>query len=194
MRVSRQSSSSVSCWSKNSPALNCSMPRISSGGAGSSQRARTGSRVSPPGTRLGGRADLRSRLLGPGVLRSDDPPEAQLVLEELAHERIVERFRQSFRSIRKGDPDALMKVVGRGEVSLGQLVHARVLEVPNGARLPDELAVESDDALGVADDLRELADLASRLPADVLVETRERGQTSTLEQIVEAITPGRVRG
>src|SRR5688572_24236657 len=108
VRMSRQRSSSVSCWSKNSPALNCSIPRISSGGAGSSQRARTGSRVSPPGTRLGGRADLRSRLLGLGVLRAHDPPEAELVLEELAHERILECFGQAFRSVRKRDLDAFV--------------------------------------------------------------------------------------
>ena len=41
---------------------------------------------------------------------------------------------------------------------------------------------------------RELAGLASRLPAEVLAEAQGRGQTSTLEQIVEAVTPGRVRG
>src|SRR5687768_18227936 len=116
------------------------MPRISSGGAGSSHRARTGSSISPPGTRLGGRADLRSRLLGLGVLRADDPTEAELVLEELAHEWILERLGQAFRSVRKGDLDAFVKVVRRRDVSLGQLVHAGVLEVPNRARLPDELA------------------------------------------------------
>lgn len=41
---------------------------------------------------------------------------------------------------------------------------------------------------------RALADLASRLPSDVLAEARARGQASTLEQIVEAVTPGRVQG
>src|SRR5688500_9700276 len=120
------------------------MPRISSGGAGSSQRARTGSRVSPPGTRLGGRADLRSRLLGFGVPRADDPPEAQLVFEEFAHEWILERFGQSVRSLSERDLDAFMKVMRGGEKSLGQLVHARVLEVPDRARLPDELAFETE--------------------------------------------------
>jgi len=69
------------------------MPWTSSGGAGSSQRARAGSSIGPPGTRLGGRADLRSRLLGAGVLGADDLPEAQLVFEELADERVLERFR-----------------------------------------------------------------------------------------------------
>src|SRR6266542_1025995 len=92
-RVSRHSSSSVSCCSKNSPALNCSMPLISSGGAGSSHRARTGSSIGPPGTRLGGRADLRSRLLGAGVLGADDLPEAQFIFEELANERVLECLR-----------------------------------------------------------------------------------------------------
>jgi hypothetical protein len=69
------------------------MPWISSGGAGSPQRARAGSSIGPPGTRFGGRADLRSRLLGAGVLGADDLPEAQLVFEELADERVLERLR-----------------------------------------------------------------------------------------------------
>src|SRR5258705_2528937 len=161
-RVSRHRSSSVSCCSKNSPELNCSMPWISSGGAASSQRARGGSSIGPPGTRFGGRADLRSRLLGAGVLGADDLPEAQFVFEELADERVLECFRQTVRLVRVRDLDAFMKVVRRGKVALGQFVHARVLEVPDGTGLPDELAVEADDPGGLAHDLRVFGDLALR--------------------------------
>src|SRR6266540_236843 len=92
VRVSRHRSSRVSCCSKNSPALNCSMPRISSGGAGSSHLARVGSSIAPPGTPLGGRADLRSRLLGAGVFGANDLAEAELIFEELTHERVLERL------------------------------------------------------------------------------------------------------
>src|SRR5260221_5947872 len=90
VRVSRQRVSSVSCCSKNSPALNCSIPRRSPSGAGSSQRARTSSSIAPPGTRLGGRAALRARLVGSGGFGVEQLPEAQLVDHEFADAFVLE--------------------------------------------------------------------------------------------------------
>jgi hypothetical protein len=55
-----------------------------------------------------------------------------------------------------------MKVVRRGEIALGQLVHTRVLEVPDRTGLADELAVKADDARRLAHDLGVPADLAFR--------------------------------
>lgn len=40
---------------------------------------------------------------------------------------------------------------------------------------------------------REFADLESRVPSEIFTEARTRGQRSTLEQIVETVTSGRVR-
>ena len=105
--------------------------------------------MGPPGTRFGGRADLRSRLLGAGVLGADDLPEAQLILEELADERVLERFRQTVRLVRVRDLDAFMKVVRRGKIALGQLVHTRVLEVPDRPGLADDFAFETNEYFNI---------------------------------------------
>src|SRR5438034_3484425 len=138
------------------------MPRISSGGAASSHLARVGSSIAPPGTRFGGRADLRSRLFGAGVLGPDDLAEAELVLEELAYKWVLECFREPLRLVGVRDLDPFMKVVSGGEVALGQFVHPRVLEVPDRTRLANELAVETDDLVGLAHDLGVLPDLPLR--------------------------------
>src|SRR5712691_1639553 len=138
------------------------MPRISSAGAGSSHLARVGSSIAPPGTRFGRRAALRSRLLGSGVLRPDDLAEAELVFKELAHEWVLERFRETIWLVGKRDFDAFVQVVGGSEIALGQFVHSRVLEVPDRTCLADELPVETDDLLGLADDLRVFPDLPFR--------------------------------
>src|SRR5438094_937839 len=98
------------------------MPRISSGGAASSHLARVGSSIAPPGTRFGRRAALRSRLLGAGVLRPDDLAEAELIFEELAHQWVVERFREPVCLVGVRDLDALMKVVAGGQMALGRFV------------------------------------------------------------------------
>src|SRR5256886_13816656 len=88
--VPRHKSSSVSCCSKNFPALNCSIPRRSAAGGGSKQRARAGSSGAPGGCRFGGRADLRERLLGSGGLGPRDLAIAQLVLFALADELVLQ--------------------------------------------------------------------------------------------------------
>src|SRR6266550_4666723 len=115
--VSRHNSSSVSCCSKNSPALNCSTPRRSAWGGGSEQRARAGSSGAPAGCRLGGRADLRERLLGSGVLGSDDLAITELVLDELTDERVLEGFGEVVRRLGVGDLDALVQIVARSEAA-----------------------------------------------------------------------------
>src|SRR5947208_11621955 len=160
VRVARQSSSSVSCCSKNSPRSNCSTASRSAGGAGSSQRARTGSAISPPGTRFGGRAALRSRL--PGVRRSDDLAVAELVLDEFADDRVVERLGEALGRFGERDLDALRKIARGDEIAVRHAIHARVLEVPHRPRLPDLGALELNAALTLGDDLRVLRDLALR--------------------------------
>src|SRR5439155_1005943 len=132
--VSRRRSSSVSCCSKNSPALNCSTPRRSSAGGGSSQRARTDSCGAPRGWRLGGRAALRSRAVGVRSARSgvfapcfcfgaDDLAEPELVLEEFADGLVPEGSGQLLRRVGVDDLDALVEVVRRDEVAVLQRVH-----------------------------------------------------------------------
>ena len=103
---------------------------------------------------------MRDRLLGSGVLGSDDLAVSQLVFDELLHELVVEGFRKVFRFVGVGDLHALMEVVARGEISLGELVQTRVLEMPNRPCLAYQLAFESDDTRFLADDLAVLADLA----------------------------------
>ena len=49
---------------------------------------------------------------------------------------------------------------GRGEEAVRDAIDPRVLEMPDGSRLSDGLADEPDGAVGLADDLRVLADLA----------------------------------
>src|SRR5438093_4625681 len=143
VRVARQRSSRVSCCSKNSPRSNSSMPLRSSGGAGSSQRARTGSSMAPPGTPLGGRAALRSRLVG-GVRGPEELAAAEVVLDELADDGVVELLGELLKRLGKGDLDALVEVARRDEVALRDLVDARVLVVPDGPGLAECLADEAD--------------------------------------------------
>src|SRR2546421_3264537 len=127
--VSRHSSSSVSCCSKNSPALNCSMPRSRAWGGGSEQRARAGSFGAPGSCRFGGRADFRERLLGSGVLGSDDLAVAELVLYEFADEVVVERLWQVLRGVDVRDLDPLVQIVSRGEVPLRERIQTRELKI-----------------------------------------------------------------
>src|SRR5712691_9135727 len=136
------------------------MPRSRAWGGGSEQRARAGSFGAPGGCRFGGRADLRERLLGSGVLGSDDLAEAELVFDELPDELVVEGFRKLLGSLGIRDLDALVQIVSRGEVALRQLVQPRVLKVPDGARLTNELADEADDTRLHVHDPGVLADLA----------------------------------
>src|SRR5690348_4390208 len=114
------------------------MPLINSSGGGSSQRARTGSSTAPPGTRFAGRAALRSRLDGRrpsllgGVRLSDDLAVAQLVLDELAHHRVVgERPGEALSILGEGDFHALVDVARGREEAVRQTVQTRVLEVPD---------------------------------------------------------------
>ena len=67
--------------------------------------------------------------------------------------------------IRVAHLDALANVVGGGQEALGQRVDPRVLEVPVGAGLPEEPAVEPDGVWLCIDDLGVLAQLAFRLSA-----------------------------
>src|SRR5437899_5038010 len=107
------------------------MPFTSSGGGGSSQRARAGSFGAPAGARFGGRAALRARLLGWGVLGPEELAETELVLHELADGLVRERIRELVGRVRVRDLDALVQVVCRDQVSLGQRIEARVLEMPD---------------------------------------------------------------
>src|SRR5256714_15111759 len=174
VRVSRHSVSRVSCWSKNSPALNCSMPRRSAAGAGSAHRARTSSSTAPPGTRFGGRAALRSRLVGSGGFGVEQLPEAELVLDELADAFVLETVRDVRELVGVAHLDALADVMSRREEAFGQRVDAGVLEVPVRSGLPEQPAVEPDEVRLLGDDLRVLADLTFRLrPLGV---RRVRGQ------------------
>jgi hypothetical protein len=103
---------------------------------------------------------LRERLLGSGVLGSDDLAVTELVLDELADEIVLEGFRKLFGRLGVGDLDPLVKIMRRDHVALRQLVQPRVLEMPDRSRLPDRSAGETDKAWFLADDLRVLADLA----------------------------------
>src|SRR5438552_686128 len=173
-RVSRQRSSSVSCCSKNSPALNCSIPRRSASGGGWSQRARGSSSIAPPGTRLAGRAALRSRLVRSGGFGVEQLPEAELVGDEFADALILEAVSDVREVVGVAHLDAFADVVAGREEALGQSVDPRVLEVPVRAGLAEELRLELQDARLLADDLGVLADLAFRLSA--LRVRRIRGQ------------------
>jgi hypothetical protein len=103
---------------------------------------------------------LRARLLGSGVLGSDDLAIAELVFDELADEVVIERLGKFLGGLGKRDLHPLMQVVPSGEEAVRKLVETRVLEVPNGACLTDQFAVETVDARFFADDLRVLDNLA----------------------------------
>src|SRR5437867_5632990 len=150
----------VSCCSKNSPALNCSTPRRSACGAGSEQRARAGSAGAPAGCRLGGRADFRERLLGSGVLGSDDLAVAQLVLDEFADEIVLKGLGEVLWRLGIRDLDALVQIVSRGEVALRKRIQAGELKMPDGSRLTDRSTGKTDDARFLGQDLRVTTDLA----------------------------------
>src|SRR5438445_9035752 len=105
------------------------MPARSLGGGGWSQRARAGSSMAPPGTPLGGRAALRSRLVG-GVRGPEEVAVAEVVLDELADDGVLELLGELLERLGEGDLDALVEVARRDEVALGDLVDARVLVVP----------------------------------------------------------------
>ena len=109
---------------------------------------------------MDGRADLRERLLGWGVLGSDDLSVTQLVFDKLADQVVREGFGEILRRVGEGDFDPLVQIVAGGKVPLGQRIEPRVLEMPHGARLTDRSAGETDDARFFADDLRVLANLA----------------------------------
>src|SRR5205807_9267581 len=97
------------------------MPRSSSGGGGSSQRARSGSSGAFCGGRLGPRAIFRARLLvsvsrrGSVTLRREDLAVAQLVFDELAHRFVLERAPQVLWLVRIGDLQACVQGGGGGE-------------------------------------------------------------------------------
>ena len=105
---------------------------------------------------------MRARLLGSGVLGSDDLAVAELVFHELANKVVVERLREVLRLVGVCDLDALVEIVRRDEVALGEGVKPRVLEMPDGSRLTDRSTDETDDAWFLAEDLRVPADLALR--------------------------------
>ena len=103
---------------------------------------------------------MRERLLGSGVLGSDDLAVSELVFDELLDEIVFEGLRKIFWFLGIGDLHAFMQVVARGEISLRELVQAGVLEVPDRPCLTDQLAFETDDARFFTDDLAVPADLA----------------------------------
>lgn len=103
---------------------------------------------------------MRERLLGSGVLGSDDLAVAELVFHELANEIVLKGPGKVFRRFGVRDLDALVKIVPSGEVPLRELVQPRVLEMPDGPCLTDQPAGETDDARLFADDLGVLTDLA----------------------------------
>jgi hypothetical protein len=103
---------------------------------------------------------LRARLLGSGVLGSDDLSVTELVFDELADEIVLEGFRKVLWRLDVRDLDAFVEIVRRSKVALGQLVQPRVLKMPDWSRLPDRSTGETDDARLLAEDLRVLADLA----------------------------------
>src|SRR3979409_1391449 len=150
------------------------MPRSSASGAGSAQRARTSSSTAPPGTRFGGRAALRSRLVGSGCFGGEHLPEAELVNDEFAHTLVLEAVRDVREVVGVARLDALADVVTDREEALGQRVDARVLEVPVRPGLAKELSLKADDLRLFADDLGVLADLALGLSAFLV--GRVRGQ------------------
>src|SRR5213592_4185478 len=134
------------------------MPRRSACGAGSEQRARAGSAGAPAGCRLGGRADFRERLLGSGVLGSDDLAVAELVFDEFADEIVLKSLGKILRCFGVRDFDALVQVVPRGEVALRERIQAGELEMPHRARLTDRSTGKTDDAWFLAQDLRVFTD------------------------------------
>ena len=103
---------------------------------------------------------MRERLLGSGVLGSDDLAVSELFFDELADEVVVEGFGQILGRLGIRDLHALVEIVSCGEVALWELVQPRVLEVPDRPCLADQCAFETDDAWLFADDLAVLADLA----------------------------------
>src|SRR5438094_8193029 len=107
------------------------MPRRSASGGGSEQWARAGSIGAPAGCRFGGRADLRERLLGSGVLGSDDLAIAQLVLDELANQIVLERLGKIIRPLGVDDLDPLVQVMRGDQVTLREPVEPRGFELPH---------------------------------------------------------------
>ena len=101
---------------------------------------------------------MRERLLGSGVLRSDDLPVSKLVFDELLDEVVVEGLRKVLGFFRIGDLHAFMQIVASSEIPLREPVQPGVLEVPDGPCLTDQLAFEPDNARFLADDLAVLAD------------------------------------
>src|SRR5436190_606145 len=83
--------------------------------AASSQRARASSSIAPPGTRFGGRAALRSRLLRSGGFGVEQLPESQLVDDELANALVREAVGHVLEVIGVAHLDALADVVARRE-------------------------------------------------------------------------------
>src|SRR5439155_15113756 len=169
-------------WPKDRPALNCTLRRRSAASEGSEQRAHAGSSAPPRVDLFGRRADLRERLLGSGVLGSDDLAVAELVLDELAHEIVLERLGKILGPLGVGDLDPLVEIVGGDQVALRELVQPRVLKVPDRPRLTDRSTGKTDDAWLLAEDLRVLADLALRRGAFVVGDVgrqRELGDFAT---------------
>src|SRR5712691_9554959 len=113
------------------------MPRSRAWGGGSEQRARAGSFGAPGGCRFGGRADFRERLLGSGVLGSDDLAVAELILDELANEIVLECLRKVLRPLGVRDLNSLVQIVRGYQVTLWELVQPRVLEMPDWPCLTD---------------------------------------------------------
>src|SRR5205807_3370537 len=106
-----QRTCSVWWCSKSAPALNCAMPLVRSAGGVSPHRARAGSFGAPAGARFGGRAALRARLSGWGVLGPEDLSKAKLVLDELTHHLVLEGFRKIFGRVGVCDFDAFVQVM-----------------------------------------------------------------------------------
>src|SRR6266545_3254912 len=135
------------------------------------------------GSRFGPRCALRSRALAAGsggagsgrrVLAPDDAAEAQLVLDELLHAFVLEAARQRLGRVRIEDLDAFAQLVTRDQEALRQLVHAEVMEPPDGSGLPERPPGEADRALLFVDDARVLADLGAR--GSALVVGRVEGE------------------
>ena len=105
---------------------------------------------------------MRERLLGSGVLGSDDLAEAELILDELADEIVVERFGKFLRPLGVGDLDPFVQIVRGNQITLGELVKPRVLKVPDRPCLTNRSTGKTDDARFLAEDLRVLPDLSLR--------------------------------
>ena len=103
---------------------------------------------------------MRERLLGSGVLGSDDLAVAELVLDEFADEIVLKSLGKILRCFGVRDFDALVQVVPRGEVALRERIQAGELEMPHRARLTDRSTGKTDDARFLAQDLRVFTDLA----------------------------------